>query len=113
MSLARVPAKMPIAKAIFAKPAPAAEDGAETTPEPAPPPAPTREAKATPDVPVAAQALLTPKQAAALLGVGIGLLRQWRAAGKGPRCVTLSDRITRYRVEDVERFVAARSVGGE
>jgi len=56
--------------------------------------------------------LLTPKQTARLLGVGVGLLRSWRQAGTGPKCVSFSERLTRYRREDVAAFVTARTVGG-
>ncbi len=59
-------------------------------------------------------ALLQPKEVAARLGVGVGLLRTWRLSGStGPRAMVLSPRVIRYRTADVEAWLASRTTGGE
>ena len=55
--------------------------------------------------------LLDQAQAAALLGVRPRCLESWRARGQGPAYVRLSARLVRYRVEDLDRWVAAHRVG--
>jgi hypothetical protein len=49
--------------------------------------------------------LLTAAQTAERLGVTVRTLANWRSLGRGPRYGVLSTRI-RYRVEDVDDFVA-------
>ena len=52
--------------------------------------------------------LLTQPEAAKLLRLSENTLRQWRARGRGPRFVRLSNRAIRYRNEDLEDFVDER-----
>ena len=62
-----------------------------------------------PPLPLASRAVLaTPDQAADLLGVTPRALERWRASGDGPRYVRLSRSTIRYRVEDLDAFVASR-----
>lgn len=53
-------------------------------------------------------AMITSREAASLIGISEGVLRNWRSAGKGPRFVRLSRRHgpVRYVRSDVERFLA-------
>jgi excisionase family DNA binding protein len=51
-------------------------------------------------------ALLTEKQAAAYLNIGVKTLQNWRWRGEGPRFVRVG-RLMRYRPEDLRAFVAA------
>lgn len=53
-------------------------------------------------------ALLTPEDVAAQLGVSRKALERWRCTGDGPRFVRLGHKTVRYRMEDVETFVAER-----
>jgi len=46
------------------------------------------------------------KQAASLIGCSTGLLRKWRAQGKGPRVIRIG-RLVRYRISDLEAFLDA------
>ena len=58
--------------------------------------------------------LLQPKEVAARLGVGTGLLRTWRLSGTtGPRALALSPRVIRYRTADVDAWLASRTTGGD
>ena len=50
-------------------------------------------------------ALLTPRQAAEILGLAEPTLRRWRHEGRGPAFVKLSPSVVRYRAADVEAFV--------
>lgn len=60
-----------------------------------------------PPLPLASRAvLLTPVQAADMLGVSHRLLERWRGSGDGPQFVRLSRKSIRYRVEDLDAFVA-------
>ena len=54
------------------------------------------------------QNLLTPEEVAVRLGVSRKALERWRGTGDGPRFVRLGHKTVRYRVEDVEVFVADR-----
>lgn len=56
---------------------------------------------------------LTPQAVAERLNIPTRLLGRWRAAGRGPRCVSLSERTFRYRLDEVERWEAARLRGEE
>ena len=59
-------------------------------------------------LPLASRAvLLAPDQAANLLGVTPRVLERWRASGDGPQFARLSRKAIRYRVEDLETFVAS------
>ena len=62
-------------------------------------------------------ALLTPVQAAELLGlldrrgnVSTETLAQWRSQGRGPRYIKLEKRLVRYRRSDLENYLMAHSV---
>jgi predicted site-specific integrase-resolvase len=44
------------------------------------------------------------RTAAEMLGVSVSTLRRWHREGRGPRVVRLS-RLTRYRPEDLRRFL--------
>jgi hypothetical protein len=50
--------------------------------------------------------LLTTKQAAALLGLTARFLESRRVRGGGPRFVAISPRMVRYRIEDLQTWVA-------
>ena len=40
-----------------------------------------------------------------MLGIGPGLLRQWRNAGQGPAAYVFGPHLTRYRRSDIEAFI--------
>lgn len=44
-------------------------------------------------------------KAAGYLGTTAGTLKTWRAMAKGPRYRVLQDRLIRYHVDDLDRFV--------
>jgi len=50
--------------------------------------------------------LLDETQAAKILTIEVGTLRNWRVSGKGPRYTTIG-RCIRYRYEDLHVFVEA------
>lgn len=55
--------------------------------------------------------LLSPKELADILGVTPATLERWRVSGDGPKFVKLGNRAhspVRYRVEDVQAFIAAQ-----
>ena len=52
------------------------------------------------------ECLLTQKQAAAYFGCTTCLLRKWRRLGKGPTFVKISRKFIRYRIEDLDAFLA-------
>jgi excisionase family DNA binding protein len=54
--------------------------------------------------------LLSQRDAARLLGLSVRTLERWRVQGEMLRFVKLGNSV-RYRLEDIERFVAARVVG--
>lgn len=55
--------------------------------------------------------LLTERETAAYLAIGMASLANWRSTGKvNIPCVRLG-RAVRYRVSDLERFIAAQTVG--
>jgi predicted DNA-binding transcriptional regulator AlpA len=66
----------------------------------------------------AAQPLMNEHQAAALLGVAVKTLRNWRCRGDGPKFVKLGGgRMVRYRESDLSAFIerdvrASTSDGG-
>jgi excisionase family DNA binding protein len=53
--------------------------------------------------------LLTSAEVAELLGVSIGSLAVWRCTQRYPLAFVKVGRSVRYRIEDVEAFVAART----
>ena len=55
----------------------------------------------------AAQTLLTTEQVAAMIGVDPSTLRRWRTAEpvQGPPFIPISERVTKYRAEDVQRWL--------
>ncbi len=55
--------------------------------------------------------LLLTDEAAAWLQVAPRTLEDWRTAGAGPRFVKIG-RLVRYRVSDLQEWVAARTRGG-
>jgi predicted DNA-binding transcriptional regulator AlpA len=57
------------------------------------------------------KSLLTPKEAAAFLGIPEGTLAQWRSQRRGPRYIKLEERLVRYRVPDLEEYLSQHSVG--
>jgi predicted DNA-binding transcriptional regulator AlpA len=54
------------------------------------------------------QELLREKQVSKWINASTAALRRWRREGKGPKFVKLG-RLVRYRVEDVEAWIGARS----
>lgn len=58
----------------------------------------------------AAKYPLTQEQAATYLGVTQETLRKWRRDGYGPKHLRLSLRFIRYRVEDLDAFLAVHVV---
>lgn len=57
--------------------------------------------------------LLTPAQAAEVLGIPEGTLAQWRSQRRGPPFVKLEGRLVRYRSTDMEKYISARVVETE
>ena len=55
--------------------------------------------------------LLTTEEAGKMLGMSEQTLRIWRMGNKGPAYVRIN-RSIRYRREDLDEFVAKRTVGG-
>jgi hypothetical protein len=55
-----------------------------------------------------ASGLLDQGAAAKLLNVSVRTLEGWRLTGKGPQFARLSRRAIRYRLQDLERFIADR-----
>jgi hypothetical protein len=74
-------------------------------PSPATVPDPTVPAR---EAPSAAPGLLQAADVARRLGVTVKALERWRGRGDGPRFVRLTRKTIRYRVEDVQAFVAER-----
>ncbi len=83
------------------------------------PPAPARVPTSTPardPLPAAKGAtgdgapadLLKPEQVARRLGVNTKSLERWRGAGTGPAVVRINHKTLRYRLEDVEAYIASR-----
>jgi hypothetical protein len=54
--------------------------------------------------------LLTPDQAAGILGVTVGTLNVWRATHRYPLAFIKVGRKVMYRGEDIERFIQSRIV---
>ena len=53
-------------------------------------------------------AILTPKETAALTGYAPVTLRKWHRQGRGPRCLRIEGR-PRYRAADVRAWVAGQA----
>lgn len=60
--------------------------------------------------PAASKPLLTPAEAAELLGVRIRTLADWRRRGEGPPFVPISRNVVRYLLEDVLSWARALRV---
>jgi predicted DNA-binding transcriptional regulator AlpA len=56
--------------------------------------------------------LLLEAQAAQLLHVGIGTMRNWRATDQGPKFLRLGARAVRYRRTDIDEWLEMCAVGG-
>lgn len=65
----------------------------------------TAEHPATPAAKLAAGCLLTDAELAALYGVSLQTVRNWRWRGEGPRWVRLGARCIRYTAADVQAFI--------
>jgi excisionase family DNA binding protein len=65
------------------------------------------------DVSRSAPRLLTPKEAADLLGVPEGTLAQWRSQRRGPSYIKLEGRLVRYRASDLENYLSRHAVETE
>ncbi|MGD1212142.1 MAG: helix-turn-helix domain-containing protein [Candidatus Acidiferrales bacterium] len=50
--------------------------------------------------------LLTPAQAAEVLGIPEGTLAQWRSQRRGPTFIKLEGRLVRYRVRDLDSYIS-------
>jgi excisionase family DNA binding protein len=57
--------------------------------------------------------LVTPKEAAEFLGVPEGTLAQWRSQRRGPTFVKLEGRLVRYRLADLDQYIASHIVEPE
>jgi Helix-turn-helix domain len=57
--------------------------------------------------------LLTQERAAALLGVAPRTLENYRARRIGPPIITISRRCVRYRLADLEAWIASKAIAGE
>jgi hypothetical protein len=68
---------------------------------------------ATPATLATISKLVDEKIAAEILGVTPGTLSVWRCVRRYKLPYTKIGRSVRYRVEDLERFIASRTVGGE
>ena len=55
---------------------------------------------------------LTPDQLAERWKMNVDTLRNWRSQGTGPAFVKLTDRMVRYRLEDVEQYERDREGSG-
>jgi len=54
--------------------------------------------------------LLSPPQAAKFLGVSMDTLAQWRSQRRGPPYIKLEGRLVRYRVVQLEKYLAEHAV---
>jgi excisionase family DNA binding protein len=59
------------------------------------------------------KSILTPKQAAEHLSIPAGTLAQWRSQGRGPKYHKLGGRLVRYRLEDLEAYLAEQRLPAE
>ena len=65
----------------------------------------------TPATVTAIEALLTPNQAAATLGLAAATLQRHRTDGTGPKFIKLGKRRVAYRVVDLQAWVDGRVAG--
>lgn len=72
------------------------------------PPAPAPLSAAATPVGEASTDLLTPAAVARRLSVNTKMLERWRGTGAGPAVVRITHKTLRYRLEDVEAFIASR-----
>lgn len=56
--------------------------------------------------------LIDEREAAALLGLAVGTLRNWRALRQGPRFRKIGTRAVRYRRADVAAFISGQDQWG-
>jgi predicted DNA-binding transcriptional regulator AlpA len=63
-------------------------------------------------MPAERPAALTERDVARLLSVTVSCVRAWRLRGGGPSFLRMG-RAVRYRIEDVDRFMASRTVRRE
>lgn len=56
--------------------------------------------------------LMTPEQVAEYLGISVETLNVWRCTKRYNLPYVKAGRLVRYRVEDVEAFIASRMQGG-
>ncbi len=56
------------------------------------------------------KALLTPAEAAAFLGIPPSTLAQWRSQRRGPAYIKLENRLVRYRIAELEDYLARHAV---
>ena len=59
------------------------------------------------------QVLLSTRDTARLLGVQPNTLWVWRKAGRGPRALMLNRRLCKYRLADVEAWLASKALRGD
>lgn len=59
-----------------------------------------------------AEALMSPEELAALVGVKVRTLANWRYRGTGPQYIKPGGSV-RYRAGDVEAWLTSRTRGGE
>lgn len=58
--------------------------------------------------PILGERLLAPRQLAEALNVTTKTLERWRMTGDGPPYIRVSRKVVRYRLSDVESFLAGR-----
>jgi len=54
--------------------------------------------------------LLTPLEAASYLGISLSALNHWRSERRGPPYIKLEDRLVRYRLADLEKYIGKQSI---
>lgn len=54
--------------------------------------------------------LISPEEAAAMLGVTVGTLQVWRSTNRYPLKYVKAGRLVRYRLEDIQLFIESRLV---
>ena len=62
----------------------------------------------TTNSPAAVDCVVSERQVAMWLGVGVTTLWRWRTQGHGPAFVRLSERRIGYRTSEIERWLASR-----
>lgn len=61
-------------------------------------------------LPTAADTAIPDTEAARILGCSVACLRAWRLQGRGPAFVRLGRRLVRYRLIDLQEYVARHRV---